>query len=203
MQSPNQQSDFLTFYFSFRSPYAWLAFYRLSKIASSLPVTIEYVPIFPVKPVASNPIKSAYVMEDIKRFTNAYGLDLQWPNPFDTDWKRPHSSFLCALDQGCAIEFGLAAFMARFSEGKDIGQNDALAGVAEQCGLQSDFIIQSSDGSFFQRRVMEGTIRGQREGVFGVPFFIYRGSHYWGNDRLEWLLRDIFTQSGIDVPNPQ
>lgn len=43
MHSPNQQSNHLTFYFSFRNPYAWLAFYRLSKIASNLPVTIEGV----------------------------------------------------------------------------------------------------------------------------------------------------------------
>ena len=98
------------------------------------------------------------------------------------------------------IPQGLTAFMARFSEGKDIGQDGALAGVAEQCGLQPDSIIQSADDSFFQRRVMKGAIRGQREGAFGVPFFIYRGHHYWGNDRLEWLLRDIFIQSGIDAP---
>ena len=205
MHSSNQQSNHLTFYFSFRSPYAWLAFYRLSKIASNLPVTIEYVPLFPPKPVIGdsigNPSKSAYVEEDINRFANAYGLNLQWPKPFDTDWKRPHASFLYALDQGCAVEFGMAAFMARFSEGKDIGENDTLAGIAEQCSLPPDSVIQSADDSLFQRRVMKGAIRGQREGIFGVPFFIYRGSHYWGNDRLEWLLRDIFTQSGIDAPN--
>ncbi len=201
MHPPNQ----LSFYFSFRSPYAWLAFYRLGKIASNLPVSIEYIPLFPTQPVTgdsmSNPNKSAYVTEDIKRFANAYGLALNWPKPFDTDWKRPHASFLYALDQGRAVEFGLAAFMARFSEGKDIGQDDTLAGVAEQCGLQPDAIIQSADANFFQRRVMKGAIRGQRQGIFGVPFFIYQGSHYWGNDRLEWLLRDIFTQSEIEAPN--
>ena len=199
MHPPNQ----LSFYFSFRSPYAWLAFYRLSKIALILPVPIDYIPLFPPKPVTDdsigNPNKSAYVTEDINRFANAYKLDLQWPKPFDTDWKRPHASFLYALDQGRAIEFGLAAFMARFSAGKDIGQDDTLAGVAEQCGLQPDSIIQSADDSFFQRRVMKGAIRGQREGIFGVPFFIYCESRYWGNDRLEWLLRDIITQSGIEV----
>jgi 2-hydroxychromene-2-carboxylate isomerase len=201
MYPPNQ----LSFYFSFRSPYAWLAFYRLSKIASILPVPIDYIPLFPPKPVTDdsigNPNKSAYVTEDINRFANAYKLDLQWPKPFDTDWKRPHASFLYALDQGRAIEFGLAAFMARFSAGKDIGQDDTLAGVAEQCGLQPDSIIQSADDNFLQRRVMKGAIRSQREGIFGVPFFIYRESHYWGNDRLEWLLRDIFTPSEIEAAN--
>ena len=199
MHPPNQ----LSFYFSFRSPYAWLAFYRLSKIASILPVPIDYIPLFPPKPVTDdsigNPNKSDYVTEDINRFANAYKFDLQWPKPFDTDWERPHSSFLYALDQGRAIEFGLAAFNARFSASKDIGLDDTLAGVAEQCGLQPDSVIQSADDNFLQRRVMKSAIRSQREGIFGVPFFIYGGSHYWGNDRLEWLLRDIFTQSGIDL----
>jgi len=74
MHSPNQQSNQLTFYFSFRSPYAWLAFYRLSKISSILPVTIDYIPLSPPMPVSGdskgNPNKSAYVTEDINRFRN-------------------------------------------------------------------------------------------------------------------------------------
>ena len=67
--------------------------------------------------------------------------------------------------------------------------------------LQPDSIIQRADDSFFSTSGNEGAIRGQREGIFGVPFFIYQGSHYWGNDRLEWLLRDIFTQFEIEAPN--
>lgn len=195
----------LNFYFSFRSPYAWLAFYRLSKISDRLPVSIEYIPLFPPKlspgdPVASRQ-KTAYVAEDVARFAKAYGLQLQWPKPFDTDWKRPHAGFLYALDQGRAVEFGLAAFSARFSRGENLGDDETLAGVAEHCGLEPDAVIRSADDHALQRRVLKGVVRGQREGLFGVPFFVYGPHRYWGNDRLEWLLRDIAIDSGREVPD--
>ena len=39
----------------------------------------------------------------------------------------------------------------------------------------------------------------KEEGVFCVPYFVYKDSAYWGNDRLEWLIREINSDSGIDV----
>jgi len=200
--SPQKAKNTVHFYFSFRSPYAWLAFYRLSKIAGLLPVNIDYIPIFPASDApAGNPKKMAYVAEDIGRFVNAYGLTLHWPKPFDTDWRRPHTSFLYALDQGCPIEFGLAAFAARFSQGRDIGEDNTLAEIAKQCGLQPNHVIRKADDASLQRRVIKGVIRSQREDVFGVPFFVYGGNKYWGNDRLEWLLRDIYRgNNGLALP---
>ena len=41
----------------------------------------------------------------------------------------------------------------------------------------------------------------QSDGVFGVPYFVYRERAYWGNDRLEWLLRDVAERLGRAVPD--
>ena len=104
--APKEVQNKIYFYFSFLSPYAWLAFYRLSKIGEFLPVEINYIPIFPASAIQTiNPKKTAYVTKDIERFDNAYGLTLHWPKLFDTDWKRPHTIFLYALDQGLPIKF--------------------------------------------------------------------------------------------------
>jgi 2-hydroxychromene-2-carboxylate isomerase len=194
----------LAFYFSFRSPYAWLAFYRISKLADRLPVNIDYIPLYPRQQLpgdpAPNPDKFRYMHEDVGRFAKAYGLTLQWPESLDTDWARPHASFLYALDQGCAAEFGLAAFSARFSRGEDIGQNDILAAIAEQCGLSADAVINSADNVLLQRRMLKATLRARRQGVFGVPFFVYGENHFWGNDRIEWLLQEL-SATHLLLPN--
>jgi 2-hydroxychromene-2-carboxylate isomerase len=31
----------------------------------------------------------------------------------------------------------------------------------------------------------------EADGAFGFPFFVWSGKHFWGNDRLEWLVRAI------------
>ena len=38
----------------------------------------------------------------------------------------------------------------------------------------------------------------EADGVFGIPFFIYQGQMFWGNDRIEWLVREIQLQTGKD-----
>lgn len=196
----------LAFYFSFRSPYAWLAFSRLSKLVDRLPVTVDYIPLFPRQQLpgdqAPNPQKYEYMIEDVGRFAKAYGLTLQWPKSLDTDWARPHASFLYALDQGCPAEFGMAAFTARFSRGEDIGHNDTLAAIAEQCGLQKDAVIKSADDATLQQHLHQTTLCVRRQGVFGVPFFVFGEHHFWGNDRLEWLLQEIYPAQEPALSHP-
>jgi hypothetical protein len=46
---------------------------------------------------------------------------------------------------------------------------------------------------------MNGMLRGNRDGLFGVPLFVYDEKKYWGNDRIEWLIRDIYRQTGRNI----
>jgi 2-hydroxychromene-2-carboxylate isomerase len=41
--------DSVRFYFSFRSPYSWLAFHRIDRIVDECPVRFEYIPVAPSK----------------------------------------------------------------------------------------------------------------------------------------------------------
>ncbi len=187
----------LDFYFSFRSPYAWLAFNRLSRLKDNLPVSLYYRPILrqPTLDSTTNPHKTSYIIEDVTRFAKSYGLTLRWPEIIDTDWLRPHSAFLYALDQGRPVEFALAAFAARFSQGEDLGQNDTLSTIAEQCGLPVNEVIKSADDSLYQQRLHDITHSSRQQGIFGVPFFVFNDQRFWGNDRIEWLLEEIYLET--------
>ena len=44
--------------------------------------------------------------------------------------------------------------------------------------------------------VMAGFAHTRDDGAFGVPLFIYRGERFWGNDRLDWLLREVARSEG-------
>ncbi len=35
------------------------------------------------------------------------------------------------------------------------------------------------------------------DGLFGVPTFVYRGETFWGNDRIEWLIRAVRRGAGV------
>ena len=39
----------------------------------------------------------------------------------------------------------------------------------------------------------------QEDSIFGVPYFVYRGEPFWGNDRIEWLVRAVRIAHGMPV----
>jgi 2-hydroxychromene-2-carboxylate isomerase len=195
----------IRFYFSFRSPYAWFAFHRIEAALSGLPVTVEYVPCFPPEDYQgdprANPAKTAYIDADVARIAEAYGLGLRWPKPFDADWIRPHAAYLFTEDQRRGRAFGLAAYGLRFSEGRDIGADDVMAEAARRTGVDPEAAVRAADDAALHGRVMHGMGGGREDGLFGVPFFVYRGQTFWGNDRIEWLVRAIKQDIGKPVPN--
>ena len=199
-------SEVVRFYFSFRSPYSWLGFYRLQKILDQLPVTVEYIPSYPqtdssIDDPTKNKLKRMNIGHDIKRFTDAYGLNLNWPKSIDTDWQLPHIIFLYALDNHLGVEFMMKAYTARFEHGLDIGNKEILKNICKEIGLNPDKAIGAADDKYYQEHYEQFDKIKQRDNFFGVPFFVYDGEKYWGNDRIEWLVRDIYHDQGKALPD--
>lgn len=193
------------FYFSFRSPYSWLAFHRIDGIVDECPVSFEYIPVIPSEAIQSgasvSPTKRAYVAEDIARFADVYGLTLRWPDPFDTEWLRPHAAYLFTEAQGHGRAFALSAYTVRFSADRDIGTDQGLEQIAHSCGLADEALIEAADGPGNQEGILNRMRLGRDDGLFGVPFFVFRGHKYWGTDRIEWLLREVYRYAGRNVPD--
>ena len=198
-------ADKVQFYFSFRSPYSWLALYRISLIHNELPVEIQLIPVFPSRDkdnvMLSDQKKEKYIVKDVNRIASAYGLDMKWPEPFDTDWLAVHIAYIYAAEQGKGIPLCLAVYHARFVEGKDVGDEMMMREISLACGLDADTLIEAQTKRQYKRTLLQGMASAGEKGVFGVPFFVYKDSIYWGNDRLEWLLREINDSSGTLLPD--
>jgi 2-hydroxychromene-2-carboxylate isomerase len=195
----------IRFYFSFRSPYAWFAFHRIRPAIQGLPVQLQCIPVFPPKDFPNDPVaipaKLSYIVADVERIARAYGLAMQWPREVDTNWMRPHAAYLFAEKREKGDAFALAAYAARYSEGRDLGADDTLTRVASACGLDPRGTVRAADDPALHRRVSEGIKAAFDGGLFGVPTFIYRGETFWGNDRIDWLLRRIREDLGRSVPD--
>ncbi|MFQ5661603.1 MAG: 2-hydroxychromene-2-carboxylate isomerase [Gammaproteobacteria bacterium] len=195
------------FYFSFRSTYSYLAFYRIRRLTADYPVSFEYCPVFPPQDFArkqkENPGKLSYLRKDFIRIAKAYGLTIQLPEPFDTEWRPPHAAFLYAAEHDKGPGFALAAFNKRFLQGEDIADKDVLKTIAAECHLDPEELHNASADQKRHADLTRIGARAREVGLFGVPYFIYKDNTYWGNDRLEWLLREIALASGREVPDLQ
>lgn len=195
--------DTVRFYWSFRSPYAWFAFELAERALAGLPAQLEYLAVFPPPDYPNDPTrvpaKVTYMVEhDLPRLARYYGLPYQPPVAVDTQWIRPHAMWQYAASQGKGLPFGKAVFAARWSRGKDLGDDAVLAECAAEAGLDPSATVAAGDDVTQQTRVMEGMIRGaQEDGIFGVPLFVFRGERFWGHDRLEFLAHSIREAHGL------
>lgn len=192
------------FYFSFRSPYSWLALHRVHAALEPAGVAIEYVPVFPPPDFANDPLKfpqkALYYREDITRIARAYGYGFVVPAPFDCNWLRPHAAWIYAHDQARGPAFAKTMCEARFARGENLGDDAVVGACALAAGLEAAATVAAQDALPYQERLMNGMIRGATEdNIFGVPLFVYRGERFWGNDRIEWLLRRISERRGLAV----
>lgn len=181
------------FYFSFRSPYAWIAAERVDEALAGLPVDVERVAIypdpedFPNDPVAV-PNKSAYIPQDVIRLTRHYGLELGFPSSVDTDWVLPHAAQRAAEGQGCGREVMLELFRGRWSRGQDIGDPTVIDEAVERAGGDPAAVREAAADPALRAETERAWTDGmERDRIFGVPSFVYRDSLYFGQDRLEFL----------------
>jgi 2-hydroxychromene-2-carboxylate isomerase len=194
----------IRFYFSFRSPYSWLAFLRVDRAIETLPVELQYLPVFPPPDFPNDPTavpnKLKYIRRDVGRQAEAYGYTLGDLPPVDCEWIRPHAAFVYAHDQGKAKAFALELYGARFVRGRDVGEDAVMREVALACGLDAGALLAAANDAAYQTRVVQGMIQGvQEDSIFGVPLLVYRGEPFWGNDRIDWLVRAIRRAHGMPV----
>ena len=191
----------IRFYFSFRSPYAWIATERLESELGDLGVPIERIPIFPTPGLFPNdpsamPDKVAYLLQDIPRLARHYGLTVRFPSSGDTDWALSHAAFLGAESEGAGQRFMVEVFRKRFSEGLDLGEDAVVADAARTAGLSPDAILAAGHSEALRAEVSEGwCLAAERDRIFGVPSFVYAGKLYWGQDRMHFLRSAIIRKT--------
>lgn len=195
-------SDVLTVHFSLRSPYSWLALHRLTKLGPRLGVPLSLVPLFPkpgqdgVPDPATSHARFRYTVEDAARIAAAYGLAMRPPASLDTRWELPHAACAFADAAGRGLAFAVAAGAARFTRARDLGDPEVIAEIATLVDLDPDATVAAARDAVWQAKVEAGQVRARQQGVFGVPFFLFRDQRFFGNDRLEWLLREIDRAAG-------
>ena len=187
------------FYFTYLSPYAFLANSRIKKVLEPLKVTLRYQPVAHTGP-SDGPVfnETRYehiVEEDVPRFAKLYGL-AYIPKPPLTESYTASMGFLYAQDKGLGEEYNKLVFKNRWSQGQDISQLEVLADSAEQVGLDRNEFLTAIKDPQYKDRLLEIRQKAVDSGVFGAPTFIFQGKRFWGNDRIESLIQEITGEFG-------
>jgi predicted DsbA family dithiol-disulfide isomerase len=94
------------------------------------------------------------------------------PNTF-----AAHRLLTAALEFGPSVQQALAdgLFHAYWAEGRDIGDHEVLAGLAEAAGMPAARAAEVLDGDEFSAEVRAEERRAQVSGIHAVPTFVIDG----------------------------
>ncbi|HYF28637.1 MAG TPA: 2-hydroxychromene-2-carboxylate isomerase [Baekduia sp.] len=182
------------FFFSFRSPYSYLAGPRAFALADRHDVDVVFRGVIPMAmrgqsvPMA----KRLHTLRDVKREADRLGLPFgRIHDPIGDGALRCLLVAEHARDAGRVREFVLGASRAIWAEAVDVATDAGLRGVCERAGLDWPACAAALDDPGIRARVDASTERLLELGHWGVPVFTLDGELFWGQDRLEDVERAL------------
>jgi predicted DsbA family dithiol-disulfide isomerase len=115
---------------------------------------------------------------------------------------RAHRLILFAEERGAADAMIRALFRALFQEGRDVGEPEVLAALAEQVGLDRDEVGDFLAGDHLAREVVAAHQQAERAGIRGVPVFIVDHEHAITGAQPPEVLADLLDVAIAARPAP-
>lgn len=184
----------IDFFFSFRSPYSYLAAPRAFELAERHDAEIVFRGVIPMamRGQAVPMSKRLHTLRDVAR--EAAQLDMPFGRIHDPIGDGARRCLLVAehaIDTGRVREFVLAASRGIWAEAIEVSSDAGLRTVCERAGLDWNGCAAALEDPALAARVEANTARLLDLGHWGVPVLVLDGEPYWGQDRIEDVVRAL------------
>jgi len=201
-------------YWSFRSPYSYLATPRLLQLAERFDLDVRVRPVLPIAVRIAgffdrvNPLWPPYLLRDTLRIAQSLELPFAWPRPDPVVQEFPSRKVaaeqpyihrltrlgVLAAERGRGLVF--LDQVSRLIWGGTAGWNEgahlAEAATRAGCELAELDSVVARDAARLDGVIVENQNDLEKAGHWGVPTLVFRGEPFFGQDRIEllvWRLR--------------
>ncbi|MBF5055142.1 2-hydroxychromene-2-carboxylate isomerase [Alcanivorax sp. 521-1] len=196
----------LALYFSFRSPYSYLALERAYALADHYGVELEVRPVLPMvmRGLTVPRAKRLYIVTDAAREARLHGVPFgKIQDPVGLGVERCMALWPFAEKEGRLREWLLAAARGIWSQGVDVAGDAGLARLARDAGLDWNRARRWLGDDQWQARAEANREAMMAAGSWGVPSFQCGDTLIWGQDRLALVERAIKGGEELTVNNEQ
>jgi 2-hydroxychromene-2-carboxylate isomerase len=187
-----------------QSPWTYLGHERLIAIANQYHAKILLKPIDAAKlfaatggvPVAQRPpSRQAYRLAELARWSKHLGLPLNLHPKFFPVSGEPGGKLVIAALHASGTDKALALLgalhRACWADEKNIADSDTLMALANTVGLDGAALLTLSGSEAVAAEFARNTEEAIAANVFGVPWYRVDGEGYWGQDRLDFVERQL------------
>jgi 2-hydroxychromene-2-carboxylate isomerase len=198
-------------FFSFRSPYSYLALPKTLKMVADYDVSVNLRPVYPLAVRVpgffnrANPQFARYVVLDSRRVATHENIPFRFPRPdpivqdmasLDVAENQPYIHRLTRLGAAAQREGRSLGFVDAISrvlwDGTVKGWNegDHLANAAAAAGFDlaaMDAAI-AADPDRYEQIITDNEKDHAASGHWGVPTFVFDAEPFFGQDRIDLLI---------------
>ncbi len=188
LQGNEDRPDSMDLYFSFRSPYSYLALERAKQICEDAAIDLVIRPVLPMVlrglPVPT--IKKLYIVADTKREAEKLGIPFgKLCDPIKGGGvERCFSLVPYAASQGRLYDYVLSVSRGIWSEAANVRNDNDLQHLVTRAGLDWELAKNHLGSSDWQELASTNRDALFKLGMWGVPSFHVGSFSTWGQDRL-------------------
>ena len=185
------------FFFDVGSPYSYLAYDQLPKIAQATGAEIIWRPmllggVFQAtgnSSPATIPAKGHYSNIDLERWAKSFGVPIQQnPHfPINTLQLMRGAVGMQLRSEAEFHRYLAAIFSAMFEHPRNLGDLKELAAVLEAAGISPALMMELVQDDHVKQTLRKTTEEAVARGVFGAPTFFVGNDMFWGQDRLHFV----------------
>jgi 2-hydroxychromene-2-carboxylate isomerase len=192
------------YYFAPQSPWTYLGHARFAALARAAGATVRVLPVdlggkvFPTSgglPLAKRaPQRQAYRLLEIRRFSEHLKIPMHPQPKYFPVGGDDAACLIIAVDQHDGSEAAMkitgAVLSAVWAQERNIGDDKVLAELLAENGLDAKRLVQSHSQEV-RERYEAYTQQAISGGVFGAPSYVIDGEIFWGQDRLDFVARQL------------
>lgn len=189
--------NIIEFYFDVGSPYSYVGFHQIQKIAKQYQAEIIWKPILLgaiFKATGNNspmavPAKARYSMLDLQRWAKLWNIPVKMnPNfPMNTlnAMRLITAIQLFAPEQFLNVLNGV--FDAMFGAPRNLNESSELLKIAQEVGLNPTHVEAWLSDEKVKNELKFLTEEAVNRGVFGAPTWFVKDEMFWGVDHLHFV----------------
>jgi len=188
----------LEFYFDFISPYSFLAHKQIRKIENKEGMKVIYKPVLlgglhnlhGIKAPAFIPAKAKHMVRDCKLIAEKNDIRFKFNAYFPIKTLNLMRGVLVAEEDNVKKYYIDNIFNTIWQDGLNMNDSIVIQKILQNLNINPKTFSLRTTSSLIKDLLRKKTNEAFKKGVFGAPTFVVNDKIFWGQDRIEFALRE-------------
>ena len=186
------------FYFDFISPYSFLAHKQIRKLEKKNSIKIKYKPILlgglhnlhNIKAPAFIPAKAKFMIRDCKMIAEKNGVKFKFNSYFPVKTVNLMRGVFIAEEDDFKSFYIDNMFDSIWQNGFNMNDQNIIDKILKNIQVNPKTFFLRSTTQNIKEKLKNNKNEAYEKGIFGAPLFLINNKIFWGQDRLEFVIKE-------------